>query len=171
MTIHIEDLADGVHHLQLDATPESLSLPVDECAFSRPIHLDAVLTKTGNNIVIQAKITTAVTFDCSRCLVAFDESFACQVDVLYEKTDRVLSEMEDIDESEDIEVLDHDAKEIHLGRRIEEAIALAMPLKPLCREDCQGLCPSCGTDLNKSTCNCRKESGDPRWQVLKEMIK
>ena len=170
MKIKIEDLSEGIHHQQLDGTPESLTLPTDEGTFAKPIHVDVTITKTGGNLVLQTEISTEVTFPCSRCLVDYDEHITCQVDVLYEKTERVLSDTDDVEENDDVEVLGYDTKEIDIGRRMEEALCLAMPLKPLCREACKGLCPLCGKDLNQTTCNCRTDSVDPRWQTLKEMF-
>jgi uncharacterized protein len=54
---------------------------------------------------------------------------------------------------------------------VREAIILSLPLKPLCSEECKGLCPICGTDLNKSHCHCVIEKTDPRWDMLKGLLK
>jgi uncharacterized protein len=53
---------------------------------------------------------------------------------------------------------------------VREVIILAVPLKPLCSEDCKGLCPICGTDLNRSQCSCVKKETDPRWDKLKGLL-
>ena len=171
MKIKIEDLGEGVHHLQLDETPESLTLPTDEGTFAKPFHVDVTITKTDNSLVLQAEVSTKAIFPCSRCLMEYDQHLTAQVDVLYENSGHTLSDTDDNEEDEDIEILDYDAKEIDIGRRVEEALCLAMPLKPLCHEACKGLCPVCGIDLNHTTCNCRTEFDDPRWQGLKEMFK
>jgi uncharacterized protein len=44
---------------------------------------------------------------------------------------------------------------------------MAVPMKPLCREDCRGLCPTCGEDLNVTACGCAAEAADPRWEALR----
>ncbi len=58
----------------------------------------------------------------------------------------------------------HDKVDLELVAR--EAILLALPLAPLCREDCAGLCPTCGADLNEGACDCVPPVADPRWAAL-----
>ncbi len=57
--------------------------------------------------------------------------------------------------------------ELDIGGFLWEQFMLAMPVKPLCRPDCKGICPVCGANLNTTTCNCGKEEGDPRFAVLR----
>jgi len=52
---------------------------------------------------------------------------------------------------------------------MREQFYLALPMKPLCREDCKGLCPRCGEDLNVKGCGCVIETADPRWEALKTL--
>ena len=56
--------------------------------------------------------------------------------------------------------------EIDLTEAVQEQILLSLPLRPLCREDCKGLCPGCGEDLNKGACGCSGKAVDPRLAVL-----
>ncbi len=58
----------------------------------------------------------------------------------------------------------HDQVDLELVSR--EAILLDLPLAPLCREDCAGLCPTCGIDLNEGACDCAPSTADPRWSAL-----
>lgn len=68
------------------------------------------------------------------------------------------------DDGEEVHPIKGDA--IDLGPSVHDALALELPLAPLCRADCAGLCPMCGTDLNQARCECRSESIDPRWAAL-----
>jgi uncharacterized protein len=52
---------------------------------------------------------------------------------------------------------------------LREQVLLALPLKAICREDCKGLCPHCGRNLNQELCNCAEASEDPRWSALKDI--
>jgi uncharacterized protein len=63
----------------------------------------------------------------------------------------------------------HDGSELDLAAPIREAIILEVPQLILCRPDCRGLCPTCGTDRNEATCSCAPEGGDPRWEALKRL--
>jgi uncharacterized protein len=60
---------------------------------------------------------------------------------------------------------------IDLSQMIWEQVYLALPMKPLCKEDCRGLCPQCGTNLNLSMCSCDRETVDPRLATLKTLLK
>jgi uncharacterized protein len=74
-------------------------------------------------------------------------------------------------EEEDYFFVDSNATFFEIDDLVREAIILSLPLKPLCSEDCKGLCPICGTDLNRSQCSCVKERTDPRWDQLKGLLK
>ena len=66
----------------------------------------------------------------------------------------------------DLDVFPFDGEKIDLEPLFREQFVLAIPFAPLCREDCKGLCPQCGTDLNSGTCSCEKPT-DPRLAALK----
>jgi uncharacterized protein len=66
-------------------------------------------------------------------------------------------------------ILYHDGLELDLGETIREAVILEIPQVVLCRPDCRGLCPGCGSDLNEGACKCTPEGGDPRWDALKHL--
>jgi uncharacterized protein len=59
---------------------------------------------------------------------------------------------------------------LDLDRWAQDALVLAMPLRVLCREDCAGLCATCGTDLNHDTCSCVTETVDERWSALRALL-
>ena len=68
--------------------------------------------------------------------------------------------------SDDLNVIAYRGNEIDLWPDLREAMVLALPMKPLCSEDCRGICPTCGKDLNNGECRCGKRSMDPRWEGL-----
>jgi len=76
----------------------------------------------------------------------------------------------DKSEEDNYFVADPSSDSFQIDDLVRETIILALPLKPLCSEDCKGLCPVCGTDLNKSQCNCIKKETDPRWEKLKGLL-
>jgi uncharacterized protein len=77
------------------------------------------------------------------------------------------SEDEDADDP-DVYQLDPNDQELDLRPAIREEWLLAAPSFALCRDDCKGLCPRCGLDLNTGTCQCEDTSSDPRWDALKK---
>ncbi len=74
-------------------------------------------------------------------------------------------------EEEDLAVSFYRDDKIDLNQMIWEQVYLALPMKPLCKDDCRGLCPQCGTNLNLSQCNCERDFVDPRLAALKSLLK
>lgn len=172
MRIATKDLGEWVYPFYFEATPEELELPQDETRFSHPVVVDGSLSAAGGKWVVQARVATRATYECSRCLTIFEEEIVGDMAVLYEKSAGAPPDEADaLAVSGDIVLLPLDAGEIDISDRVEEAIVLAIPMKPLCREDCRGLCPKCGIDLNQDRCNCTAEEVDTRWVALRKLIK
>lgn len=70
-----------------------------------------------------------------------------------------------------VTVIRKDQDFIDISNDVREYAMLAIPMKNLCKEDCKGLCPRCGKDLNTEQCSCETEKVDPRWLALKELLK
>ncbi|HEV8117297.1 MAG TPA: DUF177 domain-containing protein [Thermoanaerobaculia bacterium] len=108
--------------------------------------------------------------ECSRCLAAYpfatDENFSL---VLYKRAAGDPAERQ-LDK-DDLDVYFFDEPELSVLPIVEERIQMAVPMKPLCKEDCLGLCPTCGEDLNQGNCECREETIDPRWEALSKLKK
>lgn len=171
MKVVIEQITEGVHPFHFEAPSDLLVLQTDDVHLPEPIIVDGTLSVAGGHLVVQARVVTLAEYECSRCLETFSEELAGELAVLYEKkAESRTAEKTPVDESDDVDNLSLDAKEIDLTKRVEEALYVAVPMRPLCREDCLGLCPHCGIDLNKQRCACKSEATDPRWQVLKKII-
>jgi uncharacterized protein len=95
--------------------------------------------------------------ECRRCLEPVEGLVSAEVRELY----RPAGEEEDAEETY-LLGLDH----LDLRPLARDAILLELPLAPLCRPDCAGLCPTCGVDRNQGGCDCDAASGDPRWAAL-----
>jgi uncharacterized protein len=70
---------------------------------------------------------------------------------------------------DEVEVSYYTGEGVLLEDVLREQVLLAVPLKTVCREDCRGLCPHCGRNLNVEQCNCAEPLEDPRWSALKEI--
>jgi uncharacterized protein len=105
----------------------------------------ARLTRTNRGILVKGSFNTQIKIACSRCL----NNFAHFLKI-------------DIEEEYFHHILD-------LSEAVRQNAMLALPMKPLCREDCFGLCTECGQDLNKEECNCTPKEIDPRWAKLAEL--
>jgi uncharacterized protein len=139
-----------------------------------PAALAFTIHKDHDRFRLVGTVATRLELRCSRCL----EPFALPVDAAFDL--RYLPEgagMPDGEETEDGVLSDDDASatfyrddEIDLGELLREQFYLALPMKPLCRPDCRGLCQQCGTNLNTDTCQCQTEWEDPRLAGLKALI-
>jgi uncharacterized protein len=97
---------------------------------------------------------------CDRCLGNFPLTFAVPVEIV------ILRDTGSEDDDGDTPVIHQRQGEVDLTDALREAVALAVPLQRICREECRGLCPSCGIDLNRETCDCQQDDSDPRWAGL-----
>ncbi len=128
------------------------------------------LSNAGRFVVARGHIRGGAVLECSRCLKQFPWQFrvdfteSCHLRQIDDPTEYEAGQ----DEDEPIPILDEDV--VDLSELIRQLIAVEMPLRPLCRSECAGLCPRCGTDLNEESCNCDRGHIDPRWAKLKEML-
>ena len=171
MQISIENLAEGLHPVHIEDTPSADFLPGEDCRFASPVKIDGTLTVSEHSLVLQAGIAVAMTFACGRCLKDVEEHISGEIATYYEKTGRVIPDGEELTESDDVEILDYGAKTIDLRRRVSELVNLNLPMKPLCSEECKGLCTVCGRNLNEGACSCGTRQEDPRWHTLKTLLK
>jgi uncharacterized protein len=112
-------------------------------------------------ILVTGQIEGVAELSCARCVTDFSSELRLEVCELY------IGPGHEADENEDAYRIT--GTEIDLEPMLRDAIALALPLHPLCRGDCKGLCVQCGTDLNTGSCDCKQDEGDPRWAPLEAL--
>jgi len=129
-----------------------------------------VLTRTDRDILVKGTLHTEVEVTCSRCLSLFSCPLALNIEDEYSPTIDVSSgaPLSLPDEPGCFTIDKHHV--IDLTEAIRQYALLATPMKPLCREDCAGLCPGCGRNLNLGICDCLPQEADPRWSKLKELV-
>ena len=135
-----------------------------------PVHFAGQVSPIESGFALQADLGWGGMLECSRCLVAYpfraDEEFSM---VLYPR--RAATQAERELEREELDVYFFENPDIPVAPIVEERIQMAVPMKPLCREDCRGLCANCGEDLNQATCDCNEKKIDPRWEALRKLKK
>jgi len=124
------------------------------------------LTRTDKGILAQGKLQTELNLSCSRCLSPFSCPLTLEIEEEYFPMMDVVTgaSLPPPEESGCFTIDEHHI--IDLTEAIRQYIMLVMPMKPLCGEDCAGLCPSCGHNLNKGRCDCPPQSINPRWAKL-----
>lgn len=123
-----------------------------------PYRGKVVLIRTDKGLLAKGALATVVGVVCSRCLCDFDQELSID-----------FSEEFLLQREEGAFIID-EYRQIDLSEVARQYTLLAEPMKPLCREDCSGLCPSCGRNLNLGACGCVKEI-DPRLAILASLAK
>ena len=130
------------------------------------VDVNCVLTKTSNTVFIKGSLSASIEIDCGRCLERTTISISSNF--IYTLEPAKAETREDLELTpEDLEISYYKGDFIDLGPIICEQIMLQVPMKVLCSEECKGLCPQCGTNLNTSSCNCNLSFADDRMAVLK----
>jgi len=125
--------------------------------------------KIIKDIRIQGRLATTLETNCARCLELLTQGVKREFDLLYrpQGADAGRDEMSVTDAEAEISY--YEGEGLPLDDVIREQILLAVPLKLTCREDCKGLCPQCGQNLNEGQCACAVTREEPRWAALKEI--
>ena len=128
------------------------------------------MTRTERSILVRGKLDTAVELVCSRCLSGFNCSLALDIEEEYfPATDIVSGEPLPLPDKSGTFIID-ERNILDLTEAIRQYALLAIPMKPLCRQDCAGICPECGHNLNQTTCNCSPRPVDPRLAKLADLV-
>lgn len=138
--------------LDLDDFPWDGPSPLRE-----PVEVEGAVQNRAGALVLEAELTAKLHLTCDRCTKAFTRDKSVKYETL------LADHLEDED-SDDIVLLDGDAQ-LELDELMTDVFILSLDTKNLCKEDCRGLCPGCGADLNVEPCRCKKET-DPRLAGL-----
>jgi uncharacterized protein len=129
------------------------------------------LLRTTDGILVTGRLHAEVRVSCRRCLKSFDlpvdltleEQFRPAVDV---STGAVLP----VEDGEDVVTRIDLQHMLDLTEVVRQELLLAMPMSPLCSQDCRGLCPRCGADLSTEACTCQDQEVDPRLEALHQLL-
>lgn len=167
MKVIIQDVIKG-QDLHIRET-----LQVNELAGDRsdiqgigPIDVDLTAkAESEDQIGVRGTLTAELEAICSRCLTPHSETIVIPFDEHYRLTESTGLPADDEDE-----VIFITADHVDLKPYVEEAVIVHLPYAPLCKEDCKGLCPTCGVNRNETECGCSNERIDPRLAGLKDFF-
>jgi uncharacterized protein len=135
-----------------------------------PLRIQGDVRRIEGGYALNARLTYEGQLECSRCLAAYpfreDETFSL---VLSPRPHASAEEIELEGADLDVSFYDENEPAIELAPIVEERVQISLPMKPLCRPDCRGLCARCGKDLNLGACDCTGETVDPRWEALRAL--
>jgi len=141
----------------------------DDFRVTAPVSLAFDIFKDKAQFRLVGTVRTELELACSRCVEPFRVPIDAEFDLRYQPHTHNAGEGEREIEEDDLTTAFYDNDQIDLGQLMREQFYLALPMKPLCSDACRGLCPMCGTNLNKAACACRSEWEDPRLAALKAL--
>ena len=174
MKLRIEEIKDTVRELsaleEVSEYPELVDASESgECRFLSPIGINLSVVREFRHIRATGTVSTRICLACSRCLAEYELDVESKFTLFYLPTAGVpLDEEVELSEQDLISVA-LDGDEIDFTHEIAEQILLEIPFKPLCKDDCQGLCPHCGIDLNEKACECSTTQKPLTFSMLKNV--
>ncbi len=168
----------------------------DEFSVLGPVTFKGTLTRSGDRFQLKGRVTATLQLNCGRCLTPFPLPVNTAVDLKYVperppvaavkeapkgpakdaakgagKGGKASAPEEEVElQDEDLDTAYYRDHVLDLADMLREQFYLALPMRPLCRPDCRGLCPSCGIDRNVDTCQCQTDWVDPRLSGLKALV-
>src|SRR3954452_4969795 len=144
-------------HVELESTVAEPGLVDPRFDPDAAVEIALRVESLSDGIVVDGRLSVPWADSSRPCLGPAAGEVVCEVHELYQQV---------ITDPDAFEIV---GDQIDLGRMVSENILLEAPIAPLCRADCAGLCPTCGTDLNVTTCDCVTTDIDPRWQALSQL--
>lgn len=167
MRIELEKLQGGKGGFAHVYQPDELN-PVDErVRLTQPAEVKGNVKLAGHEVFVSGHVETRAQLECDRCLQLVELPVSADFALEYITGSDYESSSAAALSEEEMAVSVFDGQSIDVDEIVKEQILLAVPARTLCREDCKGICPECGTDLNAGRCNCDADEVDPRWAALK----
>lgn len=137
-----------------------------ECRITQPLKIKFFVMPADAGCIVRGQLNGSVVVPCSRCA----EDAKIDMDARFDEYEEIPEQGRG--KGRDVEghiVFDRNAPMLNLAEVAWEQFMLAMPPQILCRENCKGLCPQCGANLNLGECGCKTEDGDPRLSALRNL--
>jgi len=169
MKLDLTRYRQPVSHFARTFQPDEVGGDADAYQIVEPVELEFDIHKDKDKFRLVGRVRTQLELSCSRCVEPYRFPIDAGFDQRYLPSSDASIEVEREVEDDDLETSYYGDDRIDLSDLMREQFYLALPMKPLCADDCQGLCAICGTNLNRETCDCKQESEDPRLAILKEL--
>lgn len=171
MRIEVEGLTEAGKPFAHTYRPEEFALDEDEHArLTSPATVEGRASRKGEEVRLRGRINAEVEVLCDRCLAAVRLPLEVEFDAAFIPRELVARKTENVELlSEDMGLAAYEGDAVDLDELAREQLLLALPSRRLCREECKGLCPECGADLNAGQCSCEQGGTDPRWSALADL--
>jgi len=173
--LHLIEIPQEGLSLSCDVQVDELALVPEDVRIFGGLAMSLNAIKAGTTVHVTGTLSGTARRQCVRCLKEYDDALWIPVVGEYLSDTDVKSKPAGRDSAErsgddmDDEVYVYMGEEIELGEMLREHMILSAPMQPLCHEECRGLCPVCGQDLNVRRCDCREEQIQSPFAVLKKL--
>jgi uncharacterized protein len=168
MFLHLEDILPEGIDMEVRLDPEDPA--VRELDIKEPVFGSLNIKKIDQQLLVRGSVVGDLRLQCARCLRDFDlhvdEDINIELRPVFD-LERSGHEVELVADDLDVDFFKGDA--LDLGHIVAEQVALLVPMKPLCREDCAGICSKCGADRGEIPCDCVSGEADDRWGALLQL--
>ncbi|HEY0084141.1 MAG TPA: DUF177 domain-containing protein [Pyrinomonadaceae bacterium] len=172
MRIEVEKLSEAGAPFTGVYAPDQLPLEDEMTRLVSEARIEGRASKWREQIRLRGTINASVEVRCDRCVAPVVVPVSANFDATYVPAEVLNTEAEATELQEDELTFDtYEGDELDIDELAREQLLLALPARHLCREDCKGLCPTCGEDLNTQTCHCEQQVIDPRWAALAALKK
>jgi len=152
---------------QVSVAESGLEDEEDEVTYSSPVRIEGVAFRQNEGVFMTLVVSVEATFTCGRCLDPIPATLNSRFQIHY----RPIRERPPfLEGEEEIGLGYYESGIIDIREDVRRFLVLEVPLWPVCREDCKGLCHRCGTNLNHATCLCEQKKGDLRRRPLSEQL-
>jgi uncharacterized protein len=171
MLLDLNKLHGQREHFERTFPPSAFDPPDSDYRVAAPVALVLDVQRLGDDAYgLAGRVSTRLEVVCSRCVEPFEVPIDAPFDLRYVPQAANAGEGEVEVGEDDLATAFHREGLVDLIDLLREQFVLALPMKPLCSEACGGLCPECGTNLNKTQCTCAPKWEDPRLAPLKSLL-
>jgi len=172
MKIAVSSLSECPTPLESTLAPKELELVAERVQFRDPVQVSATVSRMQEDVLAEGKARTKAHLECSRCLEDVEVDVSGEFEALYvPETGRFAKRMDHPDFAGTGQRVNFYSKlTVDLSDEIRQCVLLELPMKPLCRPDCAGLCRRCGANLNEGPCSCKPEADEGPWAALRTLF-
>lgn len=174
MKVRVEAIKDKL--INLSAVEEVTDYPAlaalheeGECTFLEPLRIELTVAREYDHVRAEGVVETRARLSCSRCLTEYEAVITSSFTIFYIPGSNAAQDEEVELAEQDLISVAYSGDEIDFTNEIAEQVLMEIPLKPLCKEECRGLCVICGTDLNLVDCDCSRAPANITFSALQNL--
>jgi uncharacterized protein len=165
--IDLKDLAHDKISFEASFEPGIVDFGLEHIRQFGALNWAVSAERAGEDIRINGTLNTSIELTCSRCLEPARINVTKPFDLFFRERDKAMFDEDEVElDDKDTRTAFFTGTKLAISDILREQVLLALPMKALCRVDCKGLCPTCGTNLNSGNCNCPKEEFSPHMDTL-----